>query len=383
MKRRARLTAVFVKNVRPKARVTYYPDAHCLRLRVKPSGAKSWTQRLTILGKRRDLGLGEYPLVSLGEARDAAFNNRRIARQGADPTKADATFRQIAAAKMNLDAPSLSPRTDKGNRDMLKRYAYPALGALKVSAVQPFHVIGVIAPLWAAKYPTAKRVLSLISRTFAYSTAMGYTESNPARLRTIKAALPALPKAKANGNGTKHHESVSHASVRDALAKIDASKAMPSSKALVRFATLTVARISEARLARWSEIDVLERVWTIPAERMKARREHQVPLSDQAVTLLHGIAKRRPLVFHGYTGKPLGESTVRKLMRSQGVGGTIHGMRASFRTWAAETRIDRDVAERCLAHVAGNAVEQAYNRSDLLELRRKAMQAWADYVEGA
>ena len=376
------LTATQVAAAKGGQRTRYLGDKHGLRLRITPKGTKGWEQRITVRGKRRDIGLGSYDSVSLGEARDKAFRNWQEARAGGNPLRALVTFREAAEKKMALDAVVVSPKTHAGNERLLEQYAMPSLGDKRMNEVRTWHVMDILEPIWVTKHPTAKALLRLVSLVGRYSIAKGYAESDPADPSIIGAALPKIPRA---AKAAKHHKAVKHSSVSDALAKVDASRAMAVSKALLRFTALTATRAGESRMADWSEIDLEAEggpVWTVPADRMKARREHRVPLSKQAVALLEGMGDRDGLVFRNGRGKPLGEPTLRKLLRTLKLGTTLHGFRSSFRTWAAEARIDRDVAELCLAHVTGNGnqTERAYNRSDLLEARRTAMQAWADHV---
>ena len=371
----------------PAKRFTYYGDAHGngLRLRVSRNGAKYWEQRIMFHGKRRDLGLGRFPEVSLAEARELAVANKRDARRGGNPAANTITFRQASDAKLALDAPSVSVKQGRDTARMLETYALPILGDVRVADVQSHHVMAALVPIWHSKAVTAKRLLSRLAVTFDYCIAMGYRTDNPAASNIISAALP--KQQAANGNGTKgpkHHESLPYSELAPALAKVDASTATAVCKALVRFVALTAVRISEAREARWSEFDLEGAVWTIPASRMKAGREHRVPLSDAALAILRqqaaSRAEDRRHVFVNRRGLTLGDATVRKLFQSLKIG-TVHGLRSSFRTWAAEhTDAARDVLEQCLAHAVGSKVARSYDRSDLLDKRRAVMDAWAEYL---
>ncbi len=376
----------------PGQRFTYYGDGlgHGLRLRVAQSGAKYWEQRLTVNGKRRDLGLGPFPEIDLDAARELALDNKRTARKGGNPLANSITFREASDACTALDAASW--KTDKQRRDaeaMMDRWALPRLGAVKVAAINRGDVMDALEPIWIDRAATAKRVLQRLSRVFDYCVGRGYRDDNPADVAIMTAALPKQPKAtngNGNGNGAaRHHEAVPYAELADALAKVDASSSGATVKALVRFTALTAARIGEARGAQWSEIDLDGAVWTIPADRMKGGREHRVPLADAAVAILRqqlAIRPRRcPFVFTGTAGRTIGEGTVRKLFRSLQTIGDPHGLRSSFRDWAAEnTEAPREVLETCLAHVVGGKVERAYARTDLLDKRRAVMDAWADYL---
>lgn len=380
------LTARKIQALKPAERTKFYGDSHGLRLMVKPSGAKCWTQRLVIQGKRRDLGLGGWPLVTLDEARDKALENRRIARRGGDPTKVLATFREVAAAKLAFDAPSLKASVAAKLAAQLETHAMPVLGELRAADVRTHHVMDVLEPIWNSKPATASKVLNALSHIFDYALAKGYRQGqdNPAKSSVLKAALPKQVAKNGNGSKHEHREALPYAEVAAALAKVDASKAMHVSKALVRFTALTAVRITEARLAEWIEIDLEAKVWTIPGERMKTKREHRVPLSGPACEILAKQLTLRPkrceYVFAQYTGKLLGDRTVRSLFRSLSIG-TVHGLRSSFRDWGAEqTDTPNELLEMCLAHAVGSQTERAYARTDLLAKRRAVMEAWAEYL---
>ena len=381
-----RLTARFCKKVQPGPRVRFYGDAHSygLRLRVLPSGHKSWTQRLTVQRKRRDIGLGSFPLVSLEQARSKAIENARAARAGLDAVLSNMPFRKVSVDCIELDAPSWKkPKHRADVEAMMESYAYPQLGSRPVSGIGRRDIMAVLCPIWFSKPSVADRLLQRLARTFDYALAMGLRDNNPATPRIIRAGLPKRPRFQANGEKTAgHHEALPYRQVAGALSRLDATKAHRSSKAVLRFVALTAVRINEARMARWDEIDVPNRVWSVPAARTKAGREHRVPLSDQALALLLSVKTADGgLVFHR-NGKALCDRTPRSLWKSLGVGGTVHGLRSSFRDWAGEcTNAPREVLELCLAHSVGNAVEQAYSRSDLLAKRREVMQGWADYLD--
>ena len=385
-KKPKRLTAHFCKRVPPGPKVRFYGDAHSygLRLRVLPSGHKSWTQRLTVRGKRRDLGLGSFPLVSLEDARSKAIENARAARAGLDAALHNTTFRKVSADCIELDAPSWKgPKYRSDVEAMMERYVYPQLGSRPVSGIVRRDIMAVLCPIWLSKPCLADKLLQRLARTFDYALAMGLTNDSPAKPRIIRAGLPNRPRFQANGEKTAGHlEALPYDQVAGALSKLDATKAHGSSKAVLRFVALTAVRISEARMARWDEVDLPNRGWVVPAARTKVGREHRVPLSDQALALLLSVKTADGgLVFHR-NGKALADRTPRSLWKSLGVGGTVHGLRSSFRDWAGErTNAPREVLELCLAHAVGNAVEQAYSRSDLLAKRREVMQAWADYLD--
>ena len=380
------LSESFVRNVKPRAKTWFYPDGrNSLRLRVQPSGSKCWTQRIVIQRKRRDMGLGQYPYVSLADARQKAFENLRIAKSGGNPMGAHVSFDEVDRATLKLDAPSWkTARQRKDVEVMMDRHA-ASLYRLPVSEVQTHHVMDLVEPIWHSKAPTANKLLQRLGRIFDYAIAKGYRKDNPASSGVIKAALP----KQGNGNGSNgitHHEALPYAELPAALRKVNDSAAREITKLMIRFIALTAVRIGEARLAEWSEIDLEGAVWTIPADRMKAGREHRVPLADEALRVLETVAPMRAqgcrLIFGSSKGKALGSATTRKLFQSLGIG-TVHGLRSTFRDWASEcTDAPKDVLERCLAHTVRNRTEAAYHRTDLLDKRREVMEAWARFVSG-
>ena len=364
-----------------------YGDGHGLYLYVKPSGSKSWVQRLAIHGRTRDLGLGGYPMVSLAEARHAAFDNRKLARAGGDPLalkrRADVpTFETAAATVIKLHSPGW--RNAKHTAQWgatLRAYAFPRVGKLSVAAITTADVMAVLIPIWHEKPETARRVRQRVSTVLKWAVAQGYRQDNPAG-DAIGAALP-----RHNGNGKRHHRALPHGAVADAIEAVRASDAGIATKLAFEFLILTAARSGEVRHAEWSEIDMEGAVWTIPAERTKAGREHRVPLSARSQAILaaaRAVADESGLIFPSplHAGKPLSENTLTKLMCDLGMDAVAHGFRTSFRTWCAEmTNTPRAVAEAALAHAVRDKVEAAYNRTDLFERRRRLMDQWAAYLE--
>ena len=364
-----------------------YGDGGTLYLVVAPGGSKSWVQRLTIHGKRTDLGLGGFPLVTLAEARDKAFENRRLARNGGDPLadkrkNTTPTFR--VAAQQTHEANK--PRWRNGKHtvswmQMLERYAVPRLGSMPVDRIGREHVLSVLTPVWNSRPETARRLRRRIRAVLAWAQAHNYVEHNAAG-EGIDGALPSMPKLKV------HYRALPYSEVAAALDTVEASGASTAAKLCMRFLVLTCARSGEARNATWAEINLKAREWRIPASRMKGGVEHRVPLSDAALAVL---AKARALngssgvVFPSpmKRGRPLSDMTLTKVLRDTGLAEkcTVHGFRSSARTWMSEkTNADHAVMETALAHSVGNAVEQAYARSDLFEKRRTLMQRWADYL---
>ena len=372
-----KLTAAGVGSAKPGS----HSDGNGLILRVSPRGAKRWMWRGTVQGKRRDLGLGSYPVVSLKEARTKALEYLKIAREGGDPSGARTTvptFRQAAEKVIELHTAKWKPggRSEEQWRSSLANYVFPRIGSKPVNKVNSGDVMACLAPIWHSRSATARRTLQRISAIMRWCIAQGYRADNPADDR-ITAAL---------GTNTKrpqHLKAVHHSEVAEAIAKIRESTSYPTVRLAAEFAILTATRSGEARGARWSEIDITQVVWEIPAERMKGSRPHRVPLSDRALAIIEeakGFKDATGLMFPGRNSKQLGAWQLSKLASNLDLGGTVHGFRASFRMWAADVGIAREVAEACLAHQVANAAERAYARSDLLERRREVMDEWSNYV---
>ena len=364
-----------------------YADGGTLYLHVAPGGSKSWVQRITVRGRRRDLGLGPWPVVSLAEARMRAFENRVLVERGGDPLaskrKTVPTFREAALRTYEANRPRWrSAKVAAVWMQRAERHAFPNLGELRVDAIGREDVLRVLTPIWTAKPETARKVRAIIRATLAWAEAHGHVERNMAG-DAIDGALPAQPAVKA------HFRTVPHAEVAAALKAVEASGAAAATKLCFRFLVLTAARSGEAREAVWSEMDLEARTWTVPAGRMKSNREHVVPLSDGALAVLADAAELREagsdLVFPGVRrGRPLSDATLSKLLKEIGVPAVPHGFRAAFRAWASErTDAPQAVMELALAHASGSQVERAYARSDLRDKRRALMQRWAEYVTAA
>ena len=379
--KRKQLTTAFVAK-RDKAPGRYH-DGAGLMLVVKATGGQSWIQRLMIRGKRRDLGLGSLDFVSLREARAKAHENRRIAREGGDPTRqvearAVPTFREGIEAVLDLQRANWRDggKSEKQWRASLRDYAGPLMDR-PVSEIDAGAVLAVLAPIWNEKRETARRVLQRIGAVLKWAVAGGHRADTP-----IEAVRATLPK---NGNHQRHHRALPHGEVGGALTTIRESQAWPATKLALEFTILTAARSGEVRGATWDEVDVESRTWTVPAGRIKAGREHRVPLSDAALAVLQAARALRDgsgLVFPSQRGKALSDATLGKLMRSRGIDAVPHGFRSSFRDWCGETGQPREVAEAALAHVVKDRAEAAYARSDLLDRRRALMERWAAYVTG-
>ncbi|MDE2863683.1 MAG: tyrosine-type recombinase/integrase [Gemmatimonadota bacterium] len=375
-----KLTAAFVRSVHEPG---LYWDEHGLVLRVKPSGYKQWIQRLFIHGKRRELGLGPVRLVTLAEARDAAVANRKVARAGGDPrTKRRSTvptFEQAAAKVFAMHRANWTDRHAGQWIATLRTYAYPGIGGKRVDRIRSADVMGVLMPIWNDKYQTAKRVRQRISTVMRWAIAQGYRVDNPAG-DAIGAALPKPSRVQ------KHYKALPYEEVAGAVATVWRSDARLSVKLGIEFLVLTACRSGEVRGTRWEEIDIEGGEWTIPAKRMKSRREHRVPLSARAVEVLaeaKAHARRSEWVFPSATGLMLTSMDFSGLLKTLRIGAVPHGFRSSFRDWAAErTDAPHSVMEAALAHAVRDKVEAAYARSDLFERRRVLMEQWAEYLAG-
>ena len=379
-----RLTAARVKSITRPGR---YGDGGTLFLVVAPRGSKSWVQRITIDGRRRDIGLGGYPFVGLAAARQKAVDNRAAIMAGRDPLtekrrSSMPTFRQ--AARRTCDALSPGWRNRKhtvGWMQSLERHAFPVIGDVSVDRIAREDVLRVLTPIWSLRPETARRVRQRIRATLRWAWAHGYVTENVAG-EGIEGALPKMPAVK------QHFRALPYREVAAALETVDKSRASLAAKLCLRLLVLTAARSGEARGARWDEIDLEAAEWRIPAERMKAHNAHRIPLSRPALAVLEqarALDDGSGLVFPSSVkrGTPLSDMTLTKLLRTQGIAerATVHGFRSSFRDWASEcTDTAHAVMELSLAHRVGSNVEQAYARSDLLAKRRVLMEEWGAFV---
>lgn len=360
-----------------------YPDGNALYLRVSDTGAKHWVQRLTIAGKRRDLGLGSLKLVSLKEARELALENRKMARSGGDPlaerrrAAGIPTFEAAARTVYELHAPTW--KTEKHRKAWLatlEEYVFHHIGPKRVDLIHSGDVLRALKPIWNAKPQVATKIQQRIGRVLNHCIAEGWRLDNPAE--NIQKALPKIP-------AHTHHEALPYTEVADAVRKIRAVNMIPSAKLALEFLILTACRSSEVRGALWDEIDLEACVWTIPAKRMKAGMEHRIPFSPRCLEILteaEALRDTSGLVFPGTVhGRPLSEMTLHRTLKGQCIACVPHGFRTSFRVWAGEqTNIPREVCELALAHRIKDRVEAAYARSDLFEKRRKLMERWASYL---
>lgn len=368
-----------------------------LNLQVTPSGARSWILRATMKGKRHQIGLGPFPDVTLAQARDRARAVKEQIWQGIDPLaeKRRMTFAQ--AMEKTLDARTAEFRNEKHKkqwRSTLDRYAVPVLGDMPVADIDVNDVLRALEPIWTDKTETASRLRGRIEAVIAWAAVSGHrTGDNPARWRGNLDAVLAKPGKVAK---VKHYPAVSLTDAADWFADVRSRDGM-ATRAL-EFLALTAARSGEVRGATWEEIDLDAGLWIVPAERMKAGREHRVPLTAEAVALLSALPRMQgsPFVFPAARGGQLSDMALSACMRriNEARGGGYldarsgrpavpHGLRSTFRDWATErTDYERDLAETGLAHNVGSAVERAYRRSDMIEKRRAMMAAWARFLTG-
>jgi integrase len=381
-----------------------YGDGGGLGLRVQPHGGKSWTLRYQLRGKARELGLGAYPAVTLKRARELAAEARTKLAEQRDPLAEreaqaaanalaeakNVTFRDFAEAYILRKKPEWSNPKHAGQWSAtFEQHVYPKIGNVSIADVDTDLVLDVLNEIWIEKTVTAQRVRGRIENVLDAARAQGKrTGENPARWRGhLQVMLPNPRKVK----NVRHFPSLDYAALPEFFARL---KDQPGEAArALQFTILTAARTVEVIGLTWREIDLEKREWRVPASRMKARREHRVPLSAGAIALLKENFKRQSnggaevvadhYVFPSFApGTPLSNNAMLALLDRMDCGHlTVHGFRSSFRMWCAEaTAYPREVAEAALAHVIDDKTEAAYQRSDLFERRRKLMAEWAAFA---
>jgi integrase len=361
-----------------------------LYLRVDKSGSKFWIQRIVINGKRRELGLGSFPITTLAAAREAALKNKRMVREGGDPLKAKQALRSIptfeeASLKVyELNRPTWTNAKHASQFiNTLRTYAFPIIGEKKISEIETSDVMAVLTPFWTVKPETARRVRQRIGIVMKWAIAQGYRDYDPAQ--NVKEALPRQNKVQ------NHRKALHYSEVADCIKTIQNSNAAASTKLTLEFLILTASRSGEVRNACWDEFTLEGNqqspvpIWRIPAPRMKAKQEHIVPLSKRCMTILgqaKGLSDGSGLVFTGTKpGKALSDMTLSKLVKELGYDAHVHGFRTSFKTWAQEkTDFPDEVSVIALAHTISNKAKAAYARSNLLEKRAELMESWAGYL---
>jgi integrase len=385
-----RLSAVKVANSK---RPGMYADGGGLYLQVGSNESRSWIFRFKANGRTRDMGLGSLATVSLAEARELAAECRRVRLIGMDPIesrKAERASAQLSAARSTLfdqcrdafvDAHKSSWRNAKHRAQWtssLETYVTPVFGSLPIQSVDVALIMKVLEPIWSTKPETASRIRGRIERVLDWAKVRGFWQGeNPARWRGhLDALLPARGKVRK----VRHHAALPYDEVGAFMAELRVRQGI-AARAL-EFAILTSARTNEVLGARWDEMDLDGKAWIVPPRRMKAEREHRVPLSGAALAVLKQMQALRhnDFVFPGdRPARPLSNmSMLMMLRRMDRTDLTAHGFRSTFRDWVAErTNFPREVAEAALAHVVGDRTEAAYRRGDLFEKRRRLMDAWA------
>lgn len=377
------LTAAFVDKVRAPGR---YGDGNGLYLVVDPSRASRWVLRVQSNGRRRDVGLGGAKNVSLGEARDLAHEVRRKARAGLDPVAARRAEREgvptFETCATIVHAAHLKTwRNAKHTKQWLstlETYAYPTIGKRPVNKVETADILKILLPIWIEKPETARRVLQRLRTVLDHSTAAGHRSGeNPCRLAVI-----GLPK---QGDTVEHFAALPYAELPKFIPRLRAADCSDTIKLALELLILAATRSGEVRGATVDEFDTEAKLWTIPAARMKAEKEHVVPLSDRAIEIFEAARTLAPdskLLFPGRSkDKPLSDMALTMVLRRLKVDATAHGFRSTFRDWVSEeTDFPSEVAEMALAHAIPNKVEAAYRRGKLLEKRRELMLSWALFV---
>jgi integrase len=388
MRRTNKLTPLFIRSV-DLSKPALYGDGGNLYLQVSSYGTTAWLFRYMIGGVPKSMGLGSTNDFSLAEARDRARKARQTLRDEVDPLEAKRakraerkieaakaiTFRQ--AAEKYIEAHRAGWRNAKHAgqwSSTLAAYAYPIFGDLPVQAIDTPLVLKVLEPIWNVKNETASRLRGRIESILDFAKVRGLREGeNPARWKGhLDHLLPAPGKVQADA----HHAAMAYRDLPRFMAALRAREGT-TARAL-EFAILTAARAGEAVGARWSEINLEQRVWVLPPERMKAKKEHRVALSDRALAIIEDRLHGGELVFGGVRVNQL-----LTLVRDMGEPSTVHGFRSAFADWLAEsTRYPRELGELALAHAVGDETERAYRRGDQMEKRRRLMADWARYCEG-
>jgi integrase len=387
------LTPLSVRNAKPGR----HADGAGLHLLVKETGARSWVYRYMLRGKSRDIGLGAAGSdgISLAAARDLASALRLKVKAGTDPLEerereatealataqaaqiASITFKAVAEAYITTNEGSW--RNDKHRqqwRNTLASYVYPVVGDLPVADVGTAHVLNILEPIWKDKPETASRIRGRIETVLDAAKARGYRDGeNPARWRGhIAQILPARSRLTRG-----HHKAMPYGSIPAFMAQLREREALAA--LALEFVILTATRTSEVLGATWAEVDLEKAIWTVPASRMKAGKEHRIPLSQRAVEILEAVKPlQKENLFPAEKGGKLSTMAMSMLLRRMKQDSTVHGFRSGFRDWAAEcTGYAHEVCEMALAHVIGNKSEAAYRRGDMFDKRRRLMGDWATY----
>jgi integrase len=369
-----------------------YSDGRGLYLQITKAEHRSWIFRFELNGRERFMGLGPCADFTLEEARERARLARQLLKDGIDPLDAGheqrakraqeaakvITFKAAADAYYDFHSPKWENEKHKSQfRSRLSEYVFPVMGALPVAAIDKPIILKTIQPIWNTKNATAARTLGLVKSVLDYAKASGWRDGdNPAAWSgNLSNALP-------THSSKNHHAALPFAEVYKFMKSLSATETNTAAQAL-EFAILTAARTGEVRFARWGEIDLGAKLWTIPADRMKARRPHRVPLSARALAILNAAPREEDdgfLFIGARAGQPLGHQALDQVLKRINPAVTVHGFRSTFRDWAGETtNYPNHVVEMALAHSIGSAVEAAYRRGDLLAQRVRLMEDWASY----
>jgi integrase len=377
------LSAVGIKALTKPGR---YADGNGLYLKVDVSGAKRWELRTVVKGKRCDIGLGGLKTVTLAEAREAARKYRAMARNDEDPLaekrrarKVVPTFR-VAAETVHKEHAKAWKNAKHGDQwiNTLKAYAYPAFGDRRIDQIDTPEILRALSPIWLTKQETARRVRQRIGTVLDWAKAAGFRAGNNP-VEEISKALPRQSERKG------HHAALPYIEVPAFIQKLYGSGEPTIADLAFEFLVLTAARTNEVLEAKWSEIDLEQAAWTVPASRMKAGREHRVPLAPRCIELLRlakVLSAGSEFVFPGRSNeKAMSNMVLLMTMRRMKSQYTVHGFRSAFRDWASErTNFAREICEAALAHIVKDKTEAAYRRGDLFEKRRELMATWAAFV---
>ena len=378
------LTALKIKKLTIPGR---YADGNNLYLEVDKSGARRWTLRVTILGRRRDMGLGGISTVSLEEARELAYQYRKIARSGGDPILERQKNRGLQTTLIyctkkvhEINLPTWkNEKFAKQWLSSLEHHVFPTIGKLPISQVTSADILIVLTPIWNTKGDTAKKIKQRLRMIIKWARAQGYFQGDD----PVELAEQALPKQLKSDD---HHKSLEFEKLPEMISNLRKSKISLPTKLALEFTILSACRTSEVLNAKWEEIDLTKLIWSIPSERMKGGKVHQVPLTDRMTVILNDCQKLKTnndLLFPSeINGEALSNNTMRLALKKRlKIDATVHGMRSSFKDWASETtNFANEVSEMALAHTISNKTELAYRRRTLIEKRRQLMQKWSDYL---
>ena len=378
------LTALKIKKLTIPGR---YADGNNLYLEVDKSGARRWTLRVTILGRRRDMGLGGISTVSLEEARELAYQYRKIARSGGDPILERQKNRGLQTTLIyctkkvhEINLPTWkNEKFAKQWLSSLEHHVFPTIGKLPISQVTSADILRVLTPIWNTKGDTAKKIKQRLRMIIKWARAQGYFQGDD----PVELAEQALPKQLKSDD---HHKSLEFEKLPEMISNLRKSKISLPTKLALEFTILSACRTSEVLNAKWEEIDLTKLIWSIPSERMKGGKVHQVPLTDRMTVILNDCKKLKThndLLFPSeINGEALSNNTLRLALKKRlKIDATVHGMRSSFKDWASETtNFANEVSEMALAHTISNKTELAYRRRTLIEKRRHLMQKWSDYL---